>query len=175
MRARGEFALVDQNMQAAIKTSGQPVKRGTMAHEHDVIMLLCEAAVQRRDAAVLRQYASQLEELALRDAHRLYLPIACRAWGVSHRLDGEHVEAFARLDQSLKLFGELETRWQIGRTLFELGELDLARSDQVGARAHFSQALEAFDALKAAPDAERARAALQGLADGRYASHHPRQ
>jgi len=43
--------------------------------------------------------------------------------GVAHRLAGETTEAEARLKQVLALFSSLSTRWQLGRTLFELGEL----------------------------------------------------
>jgi hypothetical protein len=153
-------------MESALKTSGQPVKRGTMAHDHDVYMLLTDTAVQRRDAAAVRQYAPRLEELATRDGHRLYLAIAHRAWGVAHLLADEHVrtsDAEARLNQALELFSELKTRWQIGRTRLELGELALARSDPASARDHFSRALAEFEALKAVGYMERAQAALNAL------------
>ena len=66
-----------------------------------------------------------LEKLASRDNHRLYLAIAHRALGVGHRLAGEHAAAETRLKQALELFTKLGARWQIGRTLFELGELNL--------------------------------------------------
>lgn len=153
-------------METALKTAGQPVKRGTMAHDHDVYMLLADTAVQRRDAAGLRQYAPQLEELATRDGHRLYLAIAHRAWGVAHLLAAEHVrtlDAEARLNQALELFGELGTRWQIGRTRLELAELALARSDPASARDHLSRALAAFEALKASAYVERTQDALRAL------------
>jgi hypothetical protein len=61
----------------------------------------------------------------------------------------------------LELFRGLDTRWQIGRTLFELGELAAARGEAAGAREHFTLALAAFEEMKAAPDAARARAALE--------------
>jgi len=163
LKAKGEFALVSQNMEAALQRSGQPVKRGTMAHRHDVYMLLADTAAQRQDAAALLQYAPQLEELAVRDGHRLYLAIAHRSWGVAHRLAGEYPEAEARLRQALELFDQLETGWQIGRTRFELAELDVARLDQDGAREHFRRALAAFEAIGAVPAVERTRAALQAL------------
>ena len=150
-------------MEAALQRPGQPVKRGTMAHRHDVYMLLADSAAQLRDAAALQEYTPQLEELAERDGHRLYLAIAHRAWGVAHRLAGKHAEAEARLNQAMELFGAMETGWQIGRTLFEMGELDLARMDQSGARDHFSRGLAVFEAMKAVPEVERTRAALEAL------------
>jgi tetratricopeptide (TPR) repeat protein len=150
-------------METALKTAGQPVNWGTMAHEHDVYLMLTDNATQQYDLNALRQYAPLAEGLATRDGHQLYLAIAHRAWGVAHRLAGEYVEAEARLNQAMELFVELQTHWQIGRTLFEMAELDLARSDQAGAREHFSRAIEAFETMKAMPDVARTQAALEAL------------
>jgi hypothetical protein len=163
LQAKGEFALLNQNLTIALEKPGQPVKRGTMAHDHHLYMLLADTAAQRRDENALRQYSPRLEELAIRDSHPLYLGIAHRTWGVAHRLADEHNEAAVRLTQALGLFRGLGTRWQIGRTLFELGELDFARGDKDSARNHFSLALEAFEAMKAMPDVERTGAALEIL------------
>ena len=150
-------------MQTARHTSGQPVKRGSMAHDHDLYMILSDNAAQRRDVKSLRQYAPQLEELARRDSHQLYLAIAHRAFGVAHRLEGQHTEADQRLKQALEIFEGLETRWQLGRTFFELGELALARSDQKQAGEHFTAALQAFESIQALPDTERVRSALEAV------------
>ena len=150
-------------MEQSLETPGQPIKNGSMPHEHSVYMMLVDSAAQARDEPVLRQFAPRLEELAVRDGHRPYLAIAERGWGVAHRLAGEHAEAEARLRQALELFEGLQARWQIGRTLIELAELDLARSDAEKARDHYSQALAEFEAMQARPDAERARMALQAV------------
>jgi tetratricopeptide (TPR) repeat protein len=163
LQAKGEFALLHQNLTMALDRSGQPVKRGTMAHDHHLYMLLADTAAQRRDEIALRQYTPRLEELAIRDSHPLYLGIAHRAWGITHRLADEHDEAAGRLAQALELFRGLGARWQIGRTLFDLGELDLARGEKDRARNYFSLALEAFEAMKAMPDMDRTRAALETL------------
>jgi len=163
MQAKGEFALVTKNIETAREKSGQPVKRGTMAHEHHMTMLLTEAAVQRRDAQALGQTLPRFEELAERDDHRLYRLIARRARGVAHRLEGDHAEAQTNLEQALELFNELGTRWQVGRTHFELAETAVARDEPEAARQHYQRALEAFEALQAAPDAERVRGAMQSL------------
>jgi hypothetical protein len=93
----------------------------------------------------------------------LYLAIAHRAWGVAHRLAGEWPAAQARLDQAMALFESLETRWQLGRTLFELGQLAQAQDQPARAREHFKAAMRAFEILRAAPDAARVQAALAGL------------
>jgi len=151
-------------MEQSLETPGQPIKNGSMPHEHSVYMMLVDSAAQARDEPALRKYAPLLEELALRDEHRPYLGIAHRAWGVAHRLAGEHAEAEARLRQALGLFEGLESRWQIGRTLLELGELDLARSDRGAAFEHFSGALTVFGEMQALPEAQRTQRTLSTIA-----------
>ena len=148
-------------LEAALDKSGQPVKRGTMAHDHHVYMLLTESAASRRDAGDLARYAPRLAELAERDNHRLYRAIAYRAQGVAERLAGSLDEARAHLNQALDAFVQLNTSWQIGRTECELGEVELARGDRIAAREHLVRAVMAFDALQAGPDAQRTRAALE--------------
>ncbi len=152
-----------QKLERVLELPGQPVKRGTMAHEHIVYMMLAEAAAQARDESALRTYAPRLEELATRDNHRPYLAIAHRAWGVAHCLAGEDSHAQTRLNHALELFSELDLRWQMGRTLCEMAELDLAQSDSDSARDHLQRALTQFEAMHAAPDAARTRASLAAL------------
>ena len=145
-------------------TAGQPVNFGTMAHDHEIYMILADTAVELRDAEALRKYAPPLEKLASRDNHRLYLAIAHRALGVGHRLAGEHAAAEPRLRQALELFTKLGARWQIGRTLFELGALNQEQSQkETKAREYFAQALGSFEEIQAKPDAERTRAVLNSL------------
>lgn len=112
------------------------------------------------DEAAIRQYAPLAEELALRHGHQLYLAIAHRAWGVAHRLAGEYAESAARLQQALAICRELGVRWQTGRTLYELGMLAAAQEDRDTARTHFTAAMADFEAMGAAPDLARTRAAL---------------
>jgi tetratricopeptide (TPR) repeat protein len=162
LKAQGEFALVKQNLENAIGTAGQPVNFGTMAHDHEIYMILADTAVELRDADALRKYAPPLESLASRDNHNLYLAIAYRALGVEHRLAGERAPAETRLRQALELFTKLGTRWQIGRTLFELGELTLTLSP-TKAREYYSQALSSFEEIQAQTNAEQTRAALNSL------------
>ncbi|MBI5649828.1 MAG: hypothetical protein HZC40_05175 [Chloroflexi bacterium] len=152
-----------ETIEQAFKLAGQPVKRGSMAHDHDMYMMLADAAAQTQDATACRAYAARLEELAERDGHKLYLAIAHRAWGVAHRLSGEHGEAETRLNCALEIFRDLGTRWQIGRTLVELAHLARARATRDAARDLFAHALAIFEALRAQPDAERTRAAIAML------------
>lgn len=149
-----------ENLERGLKLAGQPVKRGSMAHDHDMYMLLTDNAAQLRDRELLREYAPRLEKLAARDDHKLYLAIAARAQGVAHRLAGEHKRAEARLTDALMLFMDLGTRWQIARTLMELGDLEAGRSKKAKAREYYAQAREHFEAMKAVPDIERAQEAL---------------
>ncbi len=152
--AEGEFALVRQSMEAALRKTAQWVG------DHDLYAMLADAAAQQRDEAALRHYAPLAEETAVRYNHTLYRAIAHRAWAVAHRLAGEYAEAEAQLNQALALFQGLDTRWQIGRTLFELGELSQAQKDAAGARDYFSRALTFFEAMGARPDEARVRTAL---------------
>jgi tetratricopeptide (TPR) repeat protein len=160
LQAEGEFTLIRQKLELALGLDGQPVKRGTMAHDHIVLMMLADAAAQFRDLAGLHLYGPQLEELARRDDHQPYLAVAHRAWGVACLLEGRHGEAETRLQQALEIFEAMAARWQIGRTLTVRAELDLARSDPAAARAHLAAALAEFEAIGAVPDMERTRAAM---------------
>jgi tetratricopeptide (TPR) repeat protein len=150
-------------LKPALGLSGQPVKRGTMAHKHIVYMMMTDSAALVRDEAALRRYAPMLEELARRDDHRPYLAIADRAWGIAHRLAGDCDAAETRLVQAIEVFTELESHWQLGRALFEMGELELARSNGAAAREYYSRALAAFGTIQARPDAARTRAVLESL------------
>jgi hypothetical protein len=150
-------------METARGLSGQPIRNGTMAHDHDLYMLLTEAAFERQDPESLRRYALRLEELAMRDGHQLYLAIAQRALGAAFWLSGEMELAEARLERALELFRQLDTSWQLGRTHHLAGEVHLANSYRDEARRHFELALEAFEAMKAVPDLERTRAVLLRL------------
>jgi tetratricopeptide (TPR) repeat protein len=155
--AQGEFALGRKNLELALG------KRAVMFGEHDIYAMWVDAAAQQGDAAALQQYAPLAEELAGRYDHKLYQAVAHRAWGVAHRLGGSYVDAEVRLKRALELFETLDTRWQIGRTLFELGELALSQTKNQAAREHFSRALTAFEKIGALPDSGRAREKLAAL------------
>lgn len=152
-----------EQIEGAIVTPSQPVKWGTGAHEHDLYALLTDLAARQRDLAAIRKYAPLAEQFAARDQHQLYLAMIHRARAVAHRLTGEYAGAAARFNQALAIFNALGTRWQIGRTLVEFGELEEVRHDHAGAREYFSRALVEFEALQAAPDAAATRLRLQAL------------
>lgn len=153
----GEFALVRQHLEMALR------QKASWLADHDVYTTLVEAAAQQRDEAAIRQYAPRAEALANELGHRLYQATVHRAWGVAHRLAGEYAESEARLRQALALFQDMGTPWQVGRTLFELGECSAAERQSDAARQYFTAALGAFDAMRAGPDSTRTRAALEAL------------
>ncbi len=163
LQAEGEFALVQEELESALELSGQPVKRGTMAHQHVVYMMLTDAAAQIGDREAINRYLSSLEPLAVGDDHRPYQAVAHRARGIAHRLESEFEEAENQLKMALELFSEFDADWQIGRTHCELAELELARSDQESAREHFKLASAKFEALQALPDLKRTRLALETI------------
>jgi tetratricopeptide (TPR) repeat protein len=153
----GEFALGKQHLEIALGSS-MP-----WAGDHDFLATLVDNAAIQREEAVIRQYAPRAEALANDLGHGLYQATVHRAWGVAHRLAGEYAESEARLNQALEIFGGLGTRWQMGRTLFELGELAAARQQPNDARDYYSRALVDFQAMRAAPDCARTRSALEAL------------
>ena len=161
--AEGEFALVTDRLTDALALSGQPVKRGTMAHEHIVYMMVVDALAASEDCVGIAAHAPRLVELAGRDEHAPYLAVARRALGVANRLMREYDEAETQLAAALALFEERGMDWQAGRTLFELGKLQLARDQHEAAGEFFSRALEAFERIGARPSLERTRMALEAV------------
>jgi DNA-binding SARP family transcriptional activator len=160
LMAEGAFDFVREHGERALKLGS----RGwVMIGDHELYSLLADAAAQQRDEAALQKYAPLAEEFASRYDHKLYRAIAHRAWGVSHRLAGQYAESQIRFDQALEIFQQMTARWQIGRTLFELGELAIARADNAAAREHFSRGLTAFEGIGALPDATRVRERLAVL------------
>jgi hypothetical protein len=122
-----------------------------------------EAAVRAHDAENLNKYLILAEETSAKIDHRLYQAIARRGRGVSGSLAGEYDDAADHLTAAVEDFRELDTPWQIGRTLMELGKVEQQRGNDTLAKGHYSEALSAFEGLGAAPDVERARATLDSL------------
>jgi tetratricopeptide (TPR) repeat protein len=155
--AAGEFARVTPVIEQALKTPSEWIG------DHILTAALADAASQQSDQAALRMYAPWAEALAQRCGHRLNLAIAHRAWAVAHRLAGDYASAAGRLDEALRTFEDLGTRWQLGRTWCELGQLAHAQSDSLRARLHYGQALGLFEEMRAEPDAQRVRELLYAL------------
>ncbi len=138
-------------------------ERGSMAADLDMYIMAADSAARAQDEIALGNYLAVAEESAARANHNLYVAVAGRARGVSHRLAGELDQAADQLAQAAEEFRAMDTPWQIGRTLLELGEVEHDRGNADLAKEHFSEALPAFEGLNAGPDADRARAALEAL------------
>jgi tetratricopeptide (TPR) repeat protein len=149
--AQGEFALVREILQKAAQ------RPSVIVSDHDVYSVLVDAAVQQQDADGLREYIPLLEEAIANLEHNLYQATADRAWGVLHRIESQHELAEIRLLKAVTLFEGLDTRWQLGRTLLELGGLAAERSQPVEAKQHYARALALFEGMGALPDAKRAK------------------
>ena len=155
--AQGEFALVKELLPKAID------KASVLVADPDLYTMLADAAVQEREQAALQEYAPLLELSATPIEHNLHLATAHRARGVLHRLEGDYKQAEARLEQAATLFRGLDTRWQLGRTLFELGEQAAETTELTKAKQHYANALALFEEMGAVPDVARAQAALSAL------------
>ena len=159
--AESEFAQVRDYLEAA---SNNPLtSRGLLLHDNELYFMYLDLAGLQRDEAALLKYLPLVEETAVRDGHILHQANAHRARGVLHRLQGEYSAAKTRLNRALALFEELDTRWQIGRTLFELAELNRIIEDTTEAQDYFSRALVAFEEMGAVPDMARTQAALESF------------
>ena len=131
--------------------------------DHVLYSLLVDSAAERQDAAALAEYAPLAEQTAVRISHRMYTAVAQRAWGVRYTLAGDYAKAEERLSQALEIFQAYPAPWQVGRTLFNLGQLKAAQAQPKQAREYFGRALEAFEGLRAAPYSARTRLALESL------------
>jgi len=159
--AEGEFALMQQHLDAALKID---LSRGAApGSEHRYYALMVDAAAQQKDTVGLEKYAPLAEASAALIDNKLHLAIAYRSWGVAHTLAGEYSQAEGRFQQALEIFTNYPAPWQIGRTLFNMGELAHAKMEIGSACNYFSHALSVFEKLQAAPYAARSRAALETL------------
>lgn len=157
LTAEGEFALVREHLEIALS---QPSVGWIAFGDHELYNLLVDIAAQQRDEAAIQKYIPYAEEFASRYDHKLYQAVAHRAWGVMYRLAGQYAESQMRFDRALEIFQSMDAHYQIGRTLFELGELDVARANNAAAREHFSHALNAFERIGAVPNAIHVRERL---------------
>ena len=163
LMAVGEFALIKRHLEEALAGPDVSPSYINPAADHDFYSLLVDVAALQEDAETLGEMAPLAEASAVDSDHILYLAIAHRAFGVLHRLDGNYRAAEERLRKAMDLFNQLDTRWQIGRTLFELGKLARAQDDNALAQYYFHGAIENFEALGALPDAARVQAMLSKM------------
>lgn len=161
LQAEGEFAQITNKLEPALGLSGQPVKRGTMAHKHIIYMMLVDSAASTGDVKTILHYAPLLEDLAVRDDHQPYLAICHRAYGIAYMLTGKLEESESSLQMALKIFEDRETPWQSARTLYALGELANLRGQSELSREMYRKAVEKFETLQALPDVKRTKAQLE--------------
>ena len=161
--AEGEFALVRDHLEQAIRSPTDPARWGSGMTDLDFHILCAEAAAQTRDAKGLAEHAPLAEDGARRLRHRLYSGVAHRAHGVALLLGGQPGAAIDRHNQALEVFAALGTRWQLGRTLVERAEAHASAGDLSSSRADYARAVEAFEAVGAEPAAAETRQSLQSL------------
>ena len=162
--AEGEFALMQQHLDAALNIDLSIGSAPGSGHRY--YALLVDAAAQQRDPVLLQKYAALAEETATSVDHKLHMAIAYRAWGVAHTLNTEYSQADECFKKALEIFSSYPAPWQIGRSLFEMGELVRLQMKMEQARDYYSRALSAFEELHAAPYAALARAALENVSRG---------
>lgn len=138
-------------------------ERGSMAADLDMNAMAVDTAARSRDQEGLRKYLAVSEEAAERANHGLYKAVARRARGIDHRLAGDLDQAADQLAGAVDEFRTLDTPWQVGRTLLELGEVEQLRGDNDSARGHYSEAMDAFGGIGAVPYEERARSGLESI------------
>lgn len=138
---RGEFAPVKEHLQAA---SEKPSVGWKPVGDHEVYVLLADIGAMHKDKELLSAYALRSDEISLSLNHHLYHAIALRALAILDWLDHDFARAEERLKESWRLFQRLETHWQIGRTLYDLGELSAVMGKHDEAETYFTQAQAAF-------------------------------
>jgi tetratricopeptide (TPR) repeat protein len=134
-----------------------------MAHEHIVYMMLVDSAAMNRDPNSLKRFTPILEELTNRDNHLPYLAVAHRARGILHRLEGEFELAEESFKESIKLFDGLGMRWQLGRTLAEMAELELTKENIDSAKEYFKGASSAYKEINARTDLNKIQDQLKEM------------
>lgn len=169
LKAQGAFTLIWENIGKLDKAlsiwlgdhSGPTMSSPSVSPYFSLLTQLADTAAELRNVDGLIKYAPRAEERASHYGHSLFLGIARRARGIEQLLTADYAQAQVSLQQALALFQKYGARWQMGRTLFGLGELALAQSNAAGARDHFSAALSHFESLKAVRYIAETRSALE--------------
>jgi DNA-binding SARP family transcriptional activator len=117
----------------------------------------CRAMGQRARARALAEEATRLAG-ELGSAYRAAW--ADRLVGRLARVDGDLPAARHHLAEALRKFTDTEARFEAGRTHLDLGDALEASGNREGARWHFGQAREAFEACEAPAYVARAAARL---------------
>jgi tetratricopeptide (TPR) repeat protein len=160
--AEGEFALIPQHLEAALRRSPVLARYGSAASDLDLYILYAEFSALHNEPD-LKAHALRALEAAVSLGHPLYEAIARRALGTAHRRAGAWEEADSYLSQALAQFQAVPARWQAARTLVERAKLEQDRGNTAQARTAADLALSEFRALGAARDAANIAEALRHL------------
>src|SRR5271166_4907470 len=123
--AEGEFALIPDHLEAALKQPRALARWGAAASDLDLLVLYAEYAAERSvpDQAA---YAQQALEAAVAVGHRLYEGISQRAIGQAQLRAGALDAAETCFVRALELFRAVPARWQAARTRVALAAVDQA-------------------------------------------------
>jgi ATP/maltotriose-dependent transcriptional regulator MalT len=160
--AEGEFALLPDHLDAALRRAPVHMRFGAGASDLDLYILYVELAL-RRDGPDLLAHARRALEGAVSLGHPLYQAIARRALGAAHRRAGAWAQAGDCLSQALAQFQAVPARWQAARTLVERAKLEQDQGNMAQERTATELALSEFVALGAAPDADQVAEMLRHL------------
>jgi Nif-specific regulatory protein len=125
-----------------------------LARVHTSLAELCHRQQRLEEAAV---HARAGSELSSRLGDRFTGALADRAWGHILELQGEREAAAARFERARTVLEELDSPFELGRLLFDLGVL---RDDPEEAAQTIREAVRIFERLGAVHDLDRARGAL---------------
>ena len=164
--AEGEFALVWDHLDQAVRVANDPVRWGSAVTDLDFNVLYADAAARARDAEALGRFVPLAEQGTKHFGHRLYTAVTLRSRGVQFLLADQAAEAVNCENQALAIFEDLGTRYQMGLTLGERARAFSALGDSASARADWSRAASLFEAQGALPAARQARDSLAALQDG---------
>ena len=114
-------------------------------------------ALQRGRVDDAVRHATLAEQHARRLGDRFSLAQADWAWGKIHGARGEREAATTRFESARAAFEELDTPYELGRLLFDVG---LLREEPEEATETIRGAVRVFERLNATRDLERARGAL---------------
>jgi tetratricopeptide (TPR) repeat protein len=154
--AQGEFALINQHLSAAMQ---KPPTGWNPVGEHEILVLMADNAAMQRNAEALSSTAERAELISRQLGHPLYQAVSLRALAALQGLKRNYPAAEAHLLEALSIFQKLETRWQAGRTLFDLAEVLAAQDRKHEAVEYYNQAIEEFEAMQAKPFINQVRAA----------------
>jgi tetratricopeptide (TPR) repeat protein len=149
------------------RIEGQPAIRAALAAE--TLALLVEASLGSRDEA--GAYGALEELRSLSDA--LDVPVAWgyryRSEGLWHASRGEVEAAATAFERGVEAWNRIDWRYELARTLFDLGSLAAQANEPGRALSRLREALSLFRAMDARPDADRALALVASLEarDGR--------